>query len=563
VGAESLDPVNILIVDDRPENLTALAAILDEPGYRVVSAASANDALRAVLKETFAVVLCDVRMPVMDGIQLAGLIKSRDKSRDLPIIFITSSGLDADSLLQAYELGAVDYLVRPVHPQVVRAKVAVFADLFRKTEQVKRQAERLREYDRRESDAQLADMLRRAETARARAEQMQRRMTIVAEVSRLLSESLDPSTSLDKVARYLVETMSRGCVIEIRDDEGKPVPVAVAHQDPEGEAKIRDRLPNRRVASEKDMLVTSITAQGRAVGSITLLGTTSSEGWDAEEREFVSDIGGRIGLFVENANLYEKAQRAIAERDEFLSIAAHELRTPLTAMMLQIQALSLRLKKQSTGVFPVEVAMTKIEAAERQLARLTYLVEALLDVSRIASRHLSLELSKVDLAQVARDVAGKFAESAARDGSPIEVRAVAPVFGLWDPARIEQILTNLVANAVKFGAGKPVEIEVGTDGATAFMSVRDHGPGIAREQAERIFDRFERGASSRGHGGLGLGLYITRQLVVAHAGTIAVQSEPGSGAELVVRLPLATSLAAEFFDDPEQHADLDGLSQHA
>lgn len=693
----SVDPVNILLVDDRPENLTALAAILDQPGYVLITATSANDALRWILKESFAVVLLDVVMPGTDGIELATLIKSRERSRDLPIIFLTSAGADVERVLRAYSLGAVDYLVRPVPMQVVQAKVAVFAELYRKTEQVKQQAKLLREHDLRERDRQLAELrsqherryrdladsipqmvwradelgaatyfterwrdhtglalessvgtgwlvavhpsdrasfraawlasirsgttfqaecrlqrasdqayswylchalperdknghvtgwlgaytdidaqkradderaelLRRAQVARARAEEMQRRMGIVAEVSRLLSESLDLASSLDKVARHLVETMSRGCIIEIRGDSGKPVTLAVAHKNPEDEARIREQYSRQRAAQETNTLVTPIETRAGTAGSLVLLGTTSAGGWDPEEREFVSDIGRRIGLFVENAGLYEKARRAIGARDEFLSIAAHELRTPLTAMMLHIQALARSLRKKGPQSLTPEAAMNKIEAAERQLARLAQLIEALLDVSRIASRRLALDVQKTDLRAVAHEVATKLAEPAAREGSTIDIAPGEPAIGLWDPVRIEQVVTNLVTNAIKYGPQRPIEIEVRSDRVAAELVVRDHGIGIAPENLDRIFDRFERAVSTSSYGGLGLGLYITRQIVTAHAGTIAVRSQLGVGTELTVRLPLtpATDVSgAELFDDAEQLADLDRLSQHA
>jgi CheY-like chemotaxis protein len=138
-------PVNVLIVDDRQENLTALASVLEDPGYRIVVSSSANDALRWILREAFAVVLIDVVMPVMDGIELGAMIKSREKTRDLPIIFLTASETDLERISFAYALGAVDYLVRPVRSEVVRAKVAVFAELVRKTEQLRQQAKLLRE----------------------------------------------------------------------------------------------------------------------------------------------------------------------------------------------------------------------------------------------------------------------------------------------------------------------------------------------------------------------------------------------------------------------------------
>ena len=235
-------------------------------------------------------------------------------------------------------------------------------------------------------------------------------------------------------------------------------------------------------------------------------------------------------------------------------------------MMLHIQALVRGFRKKGPQALAPEAAMHKIEAAERQLGRLAQLIEALLDVSRIASRRLKLDLQRVELSQVARDVAGRFAEAAAREGGTIDVIVESPAVGLWDPLRIEQILTNLVANAVKYGPGKPVEIVVRKSGSMAELVVRDQGIGIAPEKLERVFERFERAVPAVSYGGLGLGLYITRQLVEAHGGTISVKSEPGEGTELVVRLPIAKEASrsgAELLDDAEELPDLDGLAQHA
>jgi signal transduction histidine kinase len=238
-------------------------------------------------------------------------------------------------------------------------------------------------------------------------------------------------------------------------------------------------------------------------------------------------------------------------------------------MLLHIQALGRAYRKAQEKKLPPlepEAALPKIDAAERQLNRLTQLIEALLDVSRIASRRLKLDLQKVELGRVATDAAARLAEAAAREGTPLDVRVEARAVGHWDPARVEQILTNLIGNALKYGPGKPVSVVVQKSGPWAEVSVRDRGIGIAPENLERIFDRFERAVPSVSYGGLGLGLYITRQLVAAHGGTISAKSEPGKGTEIVVRLPLAKEVdasGAELLDDRDELADLDGFAQNA
>jgi signal transduction histidine kinase len=178
--------------------------------------------------------------------------------------------------------------------------------------------------------------------------------------------------------------------------------------------------------------------------------------------------------------------------------------------------------------------------ARRQVERLSRLVSNLLDVSRITSEQIQLRIADVDLAAITREVLDQFAAEMARAGCTTEIEASRPVMGRWDPLRIEQVIANLLSNACKYGAGKPIRVEVGLEGKLARLSVRDHGIGIAPADRERIFERFERAASARHYGGLGLGLYITRQVVEAHGGTIRVASHAGAGSTFSVELPLDT-----------------------
>ncbi|MEW5851982.1 MAG: ATP-binding protein [Myxococcota bacterium] len=236
----------------------------------------------------------------------------------------------------------------------------------------------------------------------------------------------------------------------------------------------------------------------------------------------------------------QKAQQAVQARDEFLSIASHELKTPLTSLVLQIQ--SLRRMAQRFGSLdqaPPDVVAASLEGVDRQLKRLDGLVGNLLDVARITAGRLGLSLEDVDLASLTRDVVERFAQQAAQAGCSLVVGADTPVRGRWDRIRVEQVITNLLSNAVKYGAGGPVEVSVAEVGGQARLAVRDHGMGISPEDVPRIFERFERAVPARHYGGLGLGLFITRQIVTAHGGTISVTSQPGQGSTFTVDLPLA------------------------
>jgi PAS domain S-box-containing protein len=249
------------------------------------------------------------------------------------------------------------------------------------------------------------------------------------------------------------------------------------------------------------------------------------------------DITERKRTQLERELLYREAVAAIRARDEFLSVASHELRTPLSTLQLQIQMLLQPPRRSPQVVLSREQMQPKLEMASKQIERLTRLIEELMDVSRITAGRLRLEREQIDLAAVVRDVVGRLAEEASRTHSAIEVRAATPVVGMWDLIRMEQVITNLLNNAFKFGRGKPIEITVEERGSAGRLVVVDHGIGIAPEDVERIFQRYEQATSSHAIGGLGLGLYIARQIVEAHGGTIRVDSQRGAGSTFTIDLP--------------------------
>ncbi|WP_426755550.1 CHASE domain-containing protein [Myxococcus sp. Y35] len=239
----------------------------------------------------------------------------------------------------------------------------------------------------------------------------------------------------------------------------------------------------------------------------------------------------------EQRRLTGEARAAVQVRDDFLSVAAHELRTPLTSLKLQFQLLYRGLRG---GAPPdLEKLGQRLESCERQTSRLTSLVDSLLDVSRLARGRLELNLEPLALDEVAREAARRFESEAQSAGVQLTVDSPQAVTGRWDRLRLEQVLTNLLSNALKYGQGTPVDVRVRSDGTHATLEVADHGIGLTPEDAQRIFGRFERAVSSRHYGGLGLGLFITRQLVEALGGRITVTSAPGQGSTFTVVLPLS------------------------
>jgi signal transduction histidine kinase len=234
-----------------------------------------------------------------------------------------------------------------------------------------------------------------------------------------------------------------------------------------------------------------------------------------------------------------RAEAALRERDDFISVAAHELRTPLTALQLKLQSVDHSLKRPLAGGDADLTRMTsRVEGALRQTERLGQLVERLLDVSRVVGGRLDLDREPCDLVSVVGEVVAELTEHAQASRSPLVVASSGPVQGRWDRERILQVVRNVVANAVKYGAGHPVRITVERAGALARLTVADQGIGIAAEDLPRLFGRFERAAPVRHFGGLGLGLYISRHIVEGHGGAISVDSQPGRGATFRVELPL-------------------------
>lgn len=598
VAAAQAEPrAGLLLVDDQPANLVALQAILGDLGQNLVLARSGHDALRRVLEQDFALVLMDVRMPDMTGLEAASLIRQRDKSRHTPIIFLTAHDDPGDvQRFEGYSLGAVDYLVKPIVPEILRSKVSVFVDLYRKNEQIRRQAlaeerqrwemERLREANARERE--MADALRRkadelmqtvAERVRAERELAAVRDELavqLGEMTRLhrlgtrLMASLELPPLLQEVLQAVASLQNAELgALYFRDpehDDFYPVasigfseeylarvgriscaacgPVlgggeARVIEDVESSPAFAPYLPAARLGGYRALhSAPLLTRGGQVVGAMAAYFREPHRPSEREVR-LVELYARQAAQAIENARLHQEIREASRRKDEFLAMLAHELRNPLAPV---VNALEVMRRDPAAGGQSRAIV-------ERQVRQITRLVDDLLDVSRITRGKIVLRRETVDLGEVV----GRAVEStrplidAARHrlevclpSSPIRLEA--------DPTRLEQVLANLLNNAAKYTPpGGALVVEAHAEGDEAVVRVKDNGLGIAPELLPRVFELFMQADRSldRAQGGLGIGLTLVQRLVAMHGGTVEAYSAGlGQGSEFTVRLPSGRDVAA-------------------
>ncbi len=298
--------------------------------------------------------------------------------------------------------------------------------------------------------------------------------------------------------------------------------------------------PERAAVPAGSVLAVPVRGRAGAALGALVFAHPDPNGLTPRHQRLVASVAATAAVALDNARLFQEAQQAIALRDNFVSVASHELRTPLVPLQLQVQSLQRNIARGAAPLSP-EALTAALDRMARQVHRLGRLTEDLLDASRIAADRLELRPEPVELVAFVRQIVADFQGEAERTGSTVALEGPEPVEGVWDRARLEQVLANLVSNAFKYGAGAPITIAVGhvPEPDLAFVRVRDGGVGIAPEDHARIFGRFERVGPSHTAAGLGLGLWITDRLVQAMGGRIAVQSEPGQGATFTVCLPRA------------------------
>ncbi|MFY0564494.1 ATP-binding protein [Archangium lansingense] len=403
-------------------------------------------------------------------------------------------------------------------------------------------------------------------TARKRAMEAQR---FLAESSAVLSSSLDPEQTSRTLVRLCVPALATLAMFCGRRPDGALGLVSVSHADPSLQP-LADEMARTLVISEEHpvheliatglprlipvvkeafswtlrngpserfgirsvMLIPLATSQG--VAGVLALGSTDRT-YTEDDFTFAKEYAAHATYAIDNARLYREARDAVALRDEFLGIAGHELRTPLTALKLGLQ----RLVRESAALGDEDAERLSKWAAtcQRQGERLGRLVGDLLDVSRITSGRLPMVLEEMDLAALVEEVAARMRPELEKVGCSLVLKLRSPLAGRWDRSRLDQVLSNLLANAMKYGPGRPIEVSASSTPEGVCVRVQDEGIGISPRDQARIFGRFERAVSERHYGGLGLGLWISQQIVSQLGGHIRVESEQGRGSSFTIELP--------------------------
>jgi PAS domain S-box-containing protein len=512
----------ILIVDDNAANLLALEAILLPLGHGVARANSAEQALRQLLQHEFALILLDVQMPGMNGFELATLIKSHPRLAYVPIIFVTALSREATHIGKGYAHGAVDYLLKPFDPEILRAKVNVFMELHRRQETIQEQARLIHEHELRElerrSDERFRDLtesvplpvwgVRSNGVVYTSNRAWTEYSGLAAEQTGVLLES--PTIHPEDVDRVRAR-WSKGNSDELPFD-------------------VECRLLRRRDREYRWHLLRGVPEHnGRALYASWIVTAT-----DIHEQKMAEEQ--RTRLLESEQHAREAAEAANRMKDEFLANVSHELRTPLNAIL----GWARMLRTSMLDAARVPHAIATIERSAQAQAKL---INDILDVSRIVTGKLRLQIASLDLAKVIAEAVDTVRPAAEAKGVAITFHVEAgehPLVG--DASRLQQVVWNLVSNAVKFSSSQGrVDVELQRDGNLARISVNDTGIGISPEFLPNVFDRFRQwdGTTSRSHDGLGLGLAIARRLVELHGGEIQASSAGlGKGSTFTVTLPI-------------------------
>ncbi len=573
VSIGEAQPIDVLAVDDDPRNLEVTRALLSGSGARIVEASTAEDALRILLRRQVALILLDVNLPGMSGLEMAKLVRARERTRHTPIIFLTASS-DVRLLERGYALGAVDFLTTPVPEQALRAKVAFFIEAHRKNEALRRNAELLRAAQERELARNVAEARRRWEEEALRRE-MERERRLVETLHRanqrlkILSSVRSDLLTAESVRERLPAICDRVAshlglerwALHVAGPDGRLTlaaagggaaePGLLAALDsaeailgglaPWVSARGEPLPPIAAVLGVACCVARPCLAGGEVVATLAF-GSAERDACDPDDPATLELVGYAVGMALERDRLIAELQGRNAElreadrrKDQFLAMLAHELRNPLAPVtnavrLLQEYGADARLRERA------------LQAAGRQVRHMSRLVDDLLDVSRVRSGKVRLRKDTVDLVQVVREAVQTVDELVTSRRHTLVVSLPEARLGVdGDAVRLAQVVENLVANAAKYtDPGGHLRVALTREGDLAVLSVQDDGIGLAPELAGGIFEPFvqaEQGVD-RSRGGLGIGLSLVKSLVEMHGGTVRVESPgPGRGSTFTVRLP--------------------------
>ncbi|MBL8941526.1 MAG: response regulator [Myxococcales bacterium] len=606
VGAK----IDILVVDDSPRNLVALEAMLESLGQSIVTARSGADALRHLLERDFALVLLDIQMPGLDGLETAQIIRARERSRNLPIIFMTAYTKDDTQVSQAYEIGAVDFLFKPIAPFILRAKIQVFVDLYRKTLELERHAGLLRESQQREhvraqaeatqrweaerlgqqvlqeraSAVVLARTVAEREHAEAALQLSHRRLGVLSDVAVRLLVGDHPKDVVDAILKQLAEHLGLEMYLHyVSADGGQSLALEASGGIEFGAARdllatetdavasavatSGQRVIAEHVQASGDLTLAAaraaglgayacfpLVAQGRLLGTLSY-GTRLRPAFEADEVAVMQVVCDQVAIALERARLIAELSlrnREFAEadrmKDEFLAMLAHELRNPMAPILNAVEVLRM------PGV-PPPATVRALDAVDRQARHMVRLLDDLLDVSRIKSGKIALTRAPVTLASIVSHAVQACAPLMGQGEHRFESRLPVGEITLHaDATRLCQVFANLLENAAKYSPPRTtIALVADVEGDEVVIRVCDEGFGLERGLLEHVFGLFVQShrTADRTQGGLGIGLTVVRSLVELHGGSVSASSAGlGKGSEFVVRLPFAAE--AQVLQPPPQ-----------
>jgi PAS domain S-box-containing protein len=534
--------VEILLVDDRPENLLALEAILEPLGHRLLRAQSGDEALRALLAHDVAVILLDVQMPGMNGFEVARIVKSRERTKHIPIIFLTAISKEEEYVFTGYSVGAVDYLFKPFQPEILRSKVAALVDLHLKQQRIAEQEQQLHLSEKRDMEIRHMRELLQSE----------------ARFRDIVATAMDAIIAVDGQGRITLFNSAAERVFGARaaDQVGQPLAKLFPSEARGGVLQRITTLAGRSTARGASALPISMKAS-RATGEVFPIEasvSTMETPKGATYTIILRDVSDRVAheerlrnqaeslafttaeLQAANEELNARQldlERAMTARSRFYASMSHELRTPINAVL----GYSTLLLEHIYG--PLNEKQTEgIERTQRAARHLLELVNDVLDLSKIEAGKIDLRLQPVSFPSLIEDLFVTVGPLADEHKCTLDLQVDREAKVTTDPRRVRQILLNLLSNAIKFGSGKPIEVRcrLREDGGIT-IDVTDHGAGIPAQDQERIFHEFVQLGKTQLQDGTGLGLPISRRLAEMLHGSLTVKSTMGEGSTFTLSLP--------------------------